>query len=312
MVLIPVVVGFAVNWSAFTCAVLRIEEEVVRTLLRTADALTNVLVENLIILTSFRCALACAVIDVEILVVGASVGNGWVAFALAGLVVPVKIRFTRIIAGGFGANAVANRGVEVMRSCALAWGAQAAARHGIEVLVRKAFMAVASALALTVTLVPLGAFTTCQGFALAIADVLVPDITRFTRLNFALEFAASDVPRVLIWLSRVLLRLADTRARGAVPDEAWVAVVADVASASACVKVEEMVVCANTLDASAFTGKCVKLLKFVVTMSHHVSTRTVNIIVPKRSPDELSFWTEDEIVRDRISARQKFSINDGY
>lgn len=157
-------------------------------------------------------------------------------------------------------------------------------------------MVVASALALTVILVPLEAFSTCHGLALARADVLVPNLTTATSLNLALEFAASDVPRVLIWLSRVLLRLADTGARGAVPDEALGAVVADVASASACVKVEEMVVCANTLDASAFTGKCVKLLKFVVTMSHHVSTRAVNIIVCERSPDELAFWTEDEIV----------------
>lgn len=72
-----------------------------------------------------------------------------------------------------------------------------------------------------------------------------------------------------------------------------------------------MVVVARTLDTGAFSGKCVKLLKLVVAVSHHVPTRTVHVTISERPPDELAFWTDDQFLKDRVSARQKLSVNDG-
>lgn len=213
MVLIPVEVGWTVDWSALTSAVINmgVEEEVVRALLGAADTLADAFVENKAIGALCGCALACAVVDVkELLTVHACVSNGWVAFTLAGLVVPVEVRLARLGTGWFSADAVANLGIEVVRSGAFTRCAQAATSFRIKVLVHVAFVVTACALAFAVGLVPFEAFGASQGLAFTFTDVLVPDVTCVRAvLNDALKFALSDVPGVLLGFRRVLLRLAD-------------------------------------------------------------------------------------------------------
>lgn len=212
MVLIPVEVGWTVDWSALTSAVINmgVEEEVVRALLGAADTLADAFVENKAIGALGGCALACAVVDVKELTVRACVSNGWVAFTLAGLVVPVEVRLARLGTGWFSADAVANLGIEVVRSGAFARRAFAATSFRIKVLVREAFVVAACALAFAVGLVPFEAFGASQGLAFTFTDVLIPDVTCVGAvLNDALKFASSDVPGVLLGFRRVLLRLAD-------------------------------------------------------------------------------------------------------
>ena len=86
---------------------------------------------------------------------------------------------------------------------------------------------------------------------------------------------------------------------------------ADIALALAGVKVPEVVVGTCALYADAIAGKCIKLFKFVVAVPHLISTRTVDVGISERPPDELAFWTDDQFIGGRVSARQKLSVNDG-
>lgn len=87
-----------------------------------------------------------------------------------------------------------------------------------------------------------------------------------------------DVPCKVRVLS--FLRFADAVTGLAVPDEwdavlfAW-ALFGEVACAAAIIEVPEMLIWAKALNTEAFSGKCIELFKFVVTMTHFVPARTV-------------------------------------
>lgn len=129
VVLVPGLVGSAFNRSTLALAIVAVPVEVVRTVLRAADASTEALVPDFIDTACLGHALAGAIVVVQVLTCVACPVS--VAFASAGGIVPVV--FWIAAASWLTALAGTHFSVEVVIRGACMWFAQAFAGVGVEV-----------------------------------------------------------------------------------------------------------------------------------------------------------------------------------
>lgn len=119
-VVVPVGAFFTMDGGALTCTANCVPVEVVRALSWAADARTDGLVENFIILALLRTALALAHVSIDVLIGSAGFNlHTVVTFTAAAASVPEEV--SRAVVGrlGFLAEATADARVEVVRRCAI-------------------------------------------------------------------------------------------------------------------------------------------------------------------------------------------------
>lgn len=217
------------------------------------------------------------------------------------------------------ADAHAGSGVEVMGFRAILRFAEAVAIFGVEVPSSWALALGADALATCcvrrcIKQDPLPASTAVLRLADTGAGSLIPYLQWvITSLNDTVTLTLVHVPGLVVC---AVLRRANALTPSVIPDCVNRAVITPWdALTFAGVKVPEVVVVARTLDAAAFTGKCVELLILIFALSHFVPARAVAVLVTTCAVHELAGAAGDYIpVRLAVvsSARQQVAWHNGH